>query len=272
MQASTEKPMLQIKNAHKTFGAGTANQHVALNGLSLSLTKGEFVSIIGSNGAGKSTLFNAIGGVFYLDSGSVVLADRDITFEKEHKRATHVGRLFQDPMKGTAPDMTIEENLALAFSRKKIHPLSFGVKRKDVAYFRENLAHFNMGLEDRMKTKVGLLSGGQRQALSLLMSTMSKPELLLLDEHTAALDPAAAERIMGITNEIIEKDKVTTLMITHNIQDALKTGSRTIMMENGQIILDIAGQEREKMTVQDVMQLYSQKSNKQLTNDRMLLT
>lgn len=262
--------MLKIINATKTFLAGTPNEHVALNKVSLSLTKGEFVTIIGSNGAGKSTLFNAIGGTFWLDRGKILLQDENISYMVEHKRAAMIGRLFQDPMKGTAPDMTIEENLALAYNRKSRNGLRIGVRRQDVDVFCEKIAQLNMGLESRMKTKVGLLSGGQRQALSLLMATISTPRLLLLDEHTAALDPASAEKIMQITKHIVAQENITTMMITHNIQSALKTGSRTIMLDQGKIILDISGQERADMTVSRLMELFSQQSKNALDNDRML--
>ncbi len=264
--------MLELKNLCKTFGRGTVNQHVALDHLDLSVADGEFITIIGSNGAGKSTLFNAIGGSFPVDRGNISLNGQNITFMKEHKRAGLVGRLFQDPMRGTAPDMTIEENLALAYSRRHRGALRIGVQKKDVALFQEALTEFDMGLEDRMKAKVGLLSGGQRQALSLLMTTIAKPQLLLLDEHTAALDPAAAEKIMAITKNIQSRDKLATLMITHNIQSALTTGDRTIMLEGGRVILDIGGGERAQLTVPQLMELYNQKSNKTLDNDRMLLT
>ncbi len=262
--------MLEIKNANKTFLKGTPNEHTALDDVSLSLAEGEFVTIIGSNGAGKSTLFNAIGGTFWLDSGKVLLQGDDITYMAEHRRAHMIGRLFQDPMKGTAPDMTIEENLALAYSRKGKNGLRLGVHRKDAALFREKLAYLDMGLENRMKTKVGLLSGGQRQALSLLMSTIGSPRLLLLDEHTAALDPASAEKVMKITNHVVNQDHLTAMMITHNIQTALKTGTRTIMLDGGKVILDISGKEREEMTVIRLMELYTQKGRGTLDNDRML--
>jgi ABC-type uncharacterized transport system, ATPase component len=262
--------MLEIINACKTFLKGTANEHIALDNLNLTLETGEFVTIIGSNGAGKSTMFNAIGGTFCLDRGRVILDGNNITYMAEHKRATMIGRLFQDPMKGTAHDMTIEENLSLAYNRKKSHLLQLGVRRKDVEFFRERLTGFGMGLEDRMKTKVGLLSGGQRQALALLMSTIGKPRLLLLDEHTAALDPASAEKVMKITKDIISQEKLTAMMITHNIQSALKTGTRTIMLDKGKIIMDITGEKRDKMTVIELMEMYSQQSRNTLDNDRML--
>lgn len=262
--------MLEIINAGKTFSVGTPNEHTALANVSLTLAKGEFVTVIGSNGAGKSTLFNAIGGTFWLDKGKILLQGENISYLAEHKRAAMIGRLFQDPMKGTAPDMTIEENLALAFNRTRRNGLRLGVQRQDVQFFREKIAQLDMGLENRLKTKVGLLSGGQRQAVSLLMATLGKPRLLLLDEHTAALDPAAAEKIMQITKDIVSKDQITTMMITHNIQSALKTGSRTIMLDRGRIILDITGKERQEMTVPHLLELFSQQSDNALDNDRML--
>ncbi len=262
--------MLEIINASKTFLKGTPNEHTALQDVSLSLAEGEFVTIIGSNGAGKSTLFNAVGGTFRLDRGKILLQGDNITYMAEHKRASMIGRLFQDPMKGTAPDMTIEENLALAYNRRSKNGLRIGVHRRDVEIFRENISRFEMGLETRMKTKVGLLSGGQRQALSLLMATIGKPRLLLLDEHTAALDPASGEKIMHITKNIVSREGLTTMMITHNIQSALKTGTRTIMLDSGKIILDISGKDREDMTVARLMELFSQRSKNTLDNDRML--
>ncbi len=263
--------MLKIINVSKTFLRGTANEYAALSDVSLSLAAGEFVTVIGSNGAGKSTLFNTVAGTFWPDRGRVLLNGKDITYKAEHKRAAVIGRLFQDPMKGTAPDMTIEENLALAYNRRSKNGLRIGVHRSDVKVFQEKLSEFDMRLENRLKTKVKLLSGGQRQALTLLMSTIGKPLLLLLDEHTAALDPASAEKIMYITNTIVNREHLTTMMITHNIQSALKTGTRTIMLDSGRIILDISGQEREEMTVTRLMELYSQRSKTALDNDRMLL-
>ncbi|MEL1134471.1 ATP-binding cassette domain-containing protein [Desulfitobacterium sp. THU1] len=264
--------MLEISNATKIFLAGTPNEHVALDKVTLSLAKGEFVTLIGSNGAGKSTLFNAIGGTFWLNRGKILLQGENITYLAEHKRAARIGRLFQDPLKGSAPDMTIEENLALAYNRRSRNGLRLGVHPKDVKVFREKIAQLDMGLEDRLRTKVGLLSGGQRQALSLLMSTIAKPALLLLDEHTAALDPAAAEKIMAITKDIVSQDQITTMMITHNIQTALKTGTRTIMLDQGKILLDIAGKAREEMTVSRLLEHFSQQSQNTLDDDRMLLS
>ena len=258
--------MLKVNDINVYYG----NIH-ALKGISLEVHEDEIVALIGANGAGKSTLFSAIGGSFWADSGAIFLDGKNITYDPEHKRAAKIGRLFQDPMKGTAPHMTIEENLALSYSRSQRRGLRLAVCRRDRDFFRSALAEFDMGLEDRMDTKVGLLSGGQRQALTLLMSTIVPPKLLLLDEHTAALDPATAEKVMAITNQIIQKNRLTTMMITHNIQSALSSGSRTVMMDSGKIILDLSGVEREKMTVAGLMELYRAKQHKELDNDRMLL-
>ena len=256
--------MLTLNGISKIFHPGTVNEREALKNISLHLQPGDFVTIIGSNGAGKSTLFNMISGGFIADRGSITLDGQDITFMKEHKRAKVIGRLFQDPLKGTAPSMTIEENLALAYMR--------GSGRKiDKKLFREKLAQLDLGLEDRMKTKVGLLSGGQRQAVTLMMSTLVTPKLLLLDEHTAALDPATADKVLQITKEIVEAGQITTMMITHNIQSALELGNRTIMMDDGKIILDIKGEEREGMTTANLLECFKKASHKALDNDRVLL-
>ena len=264
--------MLEIKNLSKTFLKGTPNEHKALDGISLSLDKGEFVTVIGSNGAGKSTLFNAIAGEFLCDSGKIVLDGKNITYQKEYFRAKDIGRLFQDPMRGTAPDLTIEENLALVYSKATRRLFSPALKKRDVEFFKEKLLKLNMGLEDRLKTKMGQLSGGQRQAVTLMMSTLVTPKLLLLDEHTAALDPLTAEKVLDITQRIVAENSITTMMITHNIKSALKLGTRTIMLECGKSVLDLKGDERNNMTVQDLLGLYRQKSGKELDNDRMLLT
>lgn len=264
--------MLEIKNLSKTFLKGTPNEHKALDGISLSLDKGEFVTVIGSNGAGKSTLFNAIAGEFLCDGGKIVLDGKNITYQKEYIRAKDIGRLFQDPMRGTAPDLTIEENLALVYSKATRHLFSPALKKRDVELFREKLLKLNMGLEDRLKTKMGQLSGGQRQAVTLMMSTLVTPKLLLLDEHTAALDPLTAEKVLDITQRIVAENNITPMMITHNIKSALKLGTRTIMLECGKSVLDLKGDERNNMTVQDLLGLYRQKSGKELDNDRMLLT
>ena len=262
--------MLTINNLCKTFGKGTAHAHMALNHLSLNVADGEFISIIGSNGAGKSTLFNAICGDFFIDKGHILLDEENITYLPPHKRARVIGRLFQDPLRGTAPNMTIEENLALSYTASMLNPLRFSLNRKNHLYFQEQLAQFGMGLEARMDTKMGILSGGQRQAVTLLMATLLTPKLLLLDEHTAALDPISAETVMRITTDIVKKHHLTTLMITHNLESALRVGTRTIMMDSGKIILDIRDEERDKMTQEDVM-LYYKNANAVLS-DRMLLT
>lgn len=262
--------MLDLIKVSKTFFPGTVNEKRALNSINLHLSPGDFMTIIGSNGAGKSSLFNAIAGVFYIDSGAILLENRNITTLPEYKRAYDIGRLMQDPMKGTAPSMTIEENLALAFGRKA-HRSFFALNKRDSACFRELLARLDLGLEDRMKTRVGNLSGGQRQAVTLLMCTISQPRLLLLDEHTAALDPATAEKILKITVDIVREFHITTMMITHDIKAALALGNRTIMMDEGEIILDIKGEERSRMTIDELLAYYYKERKKQLTDDRMLL-
>ena len=265
--------MLRIENIAKTFNPGTINAKTALSGLSLHLKKGDFVTIIGSNGAGKSTLFNAVAGAFYVDDGSIELDGKDITFVPEHKRSRYIGRLFQDPMAGTAPGMTIEENLALAFLRTTEGSNPFSrISRKDKELFREKLSLLDMGLENRMKQPVGLLSGGQRQALTLLMATMVTPKLLLLDEHTAALDPGTADKVLKLTREIVEKDKITCMMITHNMHQALELGNRTFLMADGQIVLDVEGEERSHLTVEDLLVRFREGTGKELDNDRILLS
>lgn len=263
--------MLELKDISKTFAKGTVNEHAALKNINLSLKKGEFVTIVGSNGAGKSTLFNMICGTYMQDTGTITLDGSDISFMPEHKRAKMVGRVFQDPMKGTAPNMTIEENLALAYSRAGSGFFSQAVGRKKREMFQEAVSKFDMGLEDRMKTKIGLLSGGQRQVVTLLMCTIVTPKLLLLDEHTAALDPVTADKVMAITNSIVKENGITTMMITHNMSQALTTGTRTIMMENGEIIIDLEDEKRKNMTVSDLVALYKEKENKEFDNDRILL-
>ncbi|USF26610.1 Choline transport ATP-binding protein OpuBA [Firmicutes bacterium ASF500] len=261
--------MLNISNISKTFNPGTVNEKRAISGLSLHLAPGDFVTIIGSNGAGKSTLFNAICGDFLTDAGSIVLNGRDITFTPAFQRARRIGRLFQDPMRGSAPGMTIEENLALAAgSGGWLSHVSQGDKKR----FRDRLALLDMGLEDRMKQPVGLLSGGQRQALTLLMSTMNPPSLLLLDEHTAALDPGTAEKVLKLTRDVVAEHKITTMMVTHNMQQALELGNRTLMMDSGSIVLDISGKEREGLTVQDLLEKFKAGAGKNLDNDRILLS
>ena len=260
--------MLELKHVCKTFHAGTPDEKRALTDVSLTVGDGEFVSIIGANGAGKSTLFNAICGSFVLDSGSVYLDGKNVTMTPEHQRARRIGRLFQDPMRGSAPDMSIEENLALAagnggwLSR---------VSAADKKVFRDRLSLLGMGLEDRMRQPGGLLSGGQRQALTLLMATYHAPQVLLLDEHTAALDPGTAEKVLALTKSIVEENRITCLMITHNMQSALDLGSRTLMMDRGKIIYDVTGEERASLTISDLTDKFRQLSGRALDNDRMLL-
>lgn len=265
--------MLDINHISKTFHPGTISAKTALNDLSVHLAPGDFVTIIGSNGAGKSTLFNAVAGSFYVDAGTITLDGRDITYLPEHKRAKIIGRMFQDPLKGTAPNMTIEENLALAYVRSGEKTSLFStLKKKDKDIFRERLALLNMGLEDRLKHPVGLLSGGQRQALTLLMATMSTPKILLLDEHTAALDPGTAEKVLELTKHIVEKDHITCMMITHNMHQALELGNRTFLMSDGNIVLDVKGEERKGLTVDDLLDKFRQGTGKDLDNDRILLS
>lgn len=261
--------MLKITNISKTFNPGTVNEKTALSHLSLTINDGDFVSIIGANGAGKSTLFNAIAGAFFTDEGSIELDGEDITLTQEHVRARTIGRLFQDPLRGTAPDMSIEENLALAAgSGGWLSKLS----KKDKDMLKERVALLDMGLENRMDSPVGLLSGGQRQALTLMMATINPPKLLLLDEHTAALDPATSAKVLELTEKIVRENKLTCLMITHNMQSALDLGNRTLMMDQGNVIFDIEGEKRKNLTVNDLLEMFKNKSGHALDNDRMLLT
>jgi len=264
--------MLELRNIHKTFNPGTVNEKKALSGLSLKLEKGDFVTVVGSNGAGKSTMFNAVAGSFYVDEGSIVLDGKDITYQPEYQRSRNIGRLFQDPLRGTAPNMTIEENLALAYLRtSKGNPFS-KISKKDKAFFREELKLLDMGLEDRMKQPVGLLSGGQRQALTLLMATMVPPKLLLLDEHTAALDPATAEKVLELTRTVVARENITCLMVTHNMKQALDLGNRTLMMADGRVVLDIAGEDRKGLSVDDLLLRFKAGAGQELDNDRILLS
>lgn len=265
--------MLELKNVSKTFYPGTVNEKKALDQVCLKLEKGDFVTIVGSNGAGKSTLFNAIAGTFLPDSGEITVDGMDVTFLPDYKRSKFIGRMFQDPLKGTAPNMTIEENLALAYLRasKRKSPFS-AVSEADRREFREKLSRLDLGLEDRMKQPVGLLSGGQRQALTLLMATLVTPKLLLLDEHTAALDPATAEKVLDLTGQIVAENNITCLMITHNVSSALTLGNRTIMMNQGNIVLDLMGQERSGLTPEGLLKLFKQKVRKDLDNDRILFS
>lgn len=266
--------MLELNNLHKTFNPGTVNEKVALNGVSLHMEAGDFATIVGSNGAGKSTMFNAITGGFIADEGSIVLGGQDITFAPEYERSKVIGHLFQDPLKGTAPNMTIEENLALAYLRAGTapHAIFSRISCKDKELFREKLALLNMGLEDRMKQPVGLLSGGQRQALTLLMATLVTPKLLLLDEHTAALDPKTAAKVLTLSEKIVEENHLTTLMITHNMKDAIKYGNRLIMMYEGHVIYDVRGEEKKNLQVSDLLKRFEQVSDGEFANDRMLLS
>ena len=265
--------MLELNDLHKTFNPGTVNEKVALNGVSLRMEAGDFATIVGSNGAGKSTLFNAITGGFIADEGSITLGGQDITFTPEFERSRVIGHLFQDPLKGTAPNMTIEENLALAYLRasEKRSPFSM-VTAKDRAGFREKLAQLELGLEDRMDHPVGLLSGGQRQALTLLMATLVTPRLLLLDEHTAALDPTTAAKVLELSDKIVEENGLTAMMITHNMTDAIRHGNRLIMMNEGRIILDIAGEEKKKLTKRDLLERFAALAGVQEETDAVLLS
>ena len=264
--------MLLIENVHKTFNAGTVNEKRALNGIDLQLDEGDFVTVIGGNGAGKSTTLNAIAGVFMVDQGHITIDGTDVTRLPEYKRAKFLGRVFQDPMTGTAASMQIDENLALAARRGQSRGLRWGVTHKEREKYRELLKTLDLGLEDRLTAKVGLLSGGQRQALTLLMATLKKPKLLLLDEHTAALDPKTAAKVLEISDKIIAENHLTTMMVTHNMKDAITHGNRLIMMYDGRVILDIRGEEKKKLTVDDLLQKFSKASGDELNNDRMLLS
>lgn len=252
---------LKLIDVTKKFEAGTINEKVALNHLNLTVNPGEFVTVLGANGSGKSTMFNTILGAIIPDEGKVMLDDEDITYQKDYKRAYNIGCLYQNPLRGTAPNLTIEENLALAYTRKASKSF-FAVNKKDSAYFREILSTLGMGLEDRMKTKMGILSGGQRQAASLIMATIANPKLLLLDEHTAALDPGAAKKVMDMTKKIVEENKITTLMITHDMDFALSYGVRTVMFDSGKVALDISGEERNNMTPEKLAQIFYTRNRK----------
>ncbi len=264
--------MLRINHVHKTFNLGTINEKKALNDLDLHLKPGDFVTVIGGNGAGKSTMMNAIAGVWPVDNGSIVLDDIDVTGLQEFERAKYIGRVFQDPMMGTAPDMQMEENLALAYRRGKKRGLGWGVTKAERELFHEKLKILGLGLEDRMTVKVGLLSGGQRQALTLLMASLQKPKILLLDEHTAALDPATAAKVLEISDRIIAENKLTAIMITHNMSDAIAHGNRLIMMNNGHIIYDVEGEAKKRLTKQDLMNKFAEISGSNLDSDEVLLS
>ncbi len=264
--------MLKIENVYKTFNAGTVNEKIALQGLNLHLKEGDFVTVIGGNGAGKSTMLNAVTGVFGVDSGKVLIDGVDVTHLPEYKRAKYIGRVFQDPMMGTAATMQIEENLALAARRGKPRSLRIGITKAEREEYKEKLKILDLGLEDRMTAKVGLLSGGQRQALTLLMATLQRPKLLLLDEHTAALDPKTAAKVLDATQKIVEKDHLTTLMITHNMRDAIAYGNRLIMMYNGHIVVDVSGEEKKNLTVEQLLNLFSQASGSDEVDDKLVLS
>ncbi len=263
--------MLKITNLQKTFNAGTVNEKVALNGLDLELRDGDFVTVIGGNGAGKSTLFNAIAGVWKPDCGTIEIDGVDVTNMPEHKRAKYLGRVFQDPMKGTAPDMEIAENLAIAARRGTKRKLIWGVRKAERQQYKELLATLDLGLEDRLSSKVGLLSGGQRQAVTLLMATLKRPKLLLLDEHTAALDPKTAAKVLEITDQIVTENQLTTVMVTHNMRDAIEHGNRLIMMHEGRVVVDVEGEEKKQLQVSDLLELFAKASGNEFTNDRAIL-
>ncbi len=263
--------MLEIKDLHKTFNIGTINEKVALDGVNLNLNSGDFVTIIGGNGAGKSTTLNAIAGVWPVDQGKVIVDGVDITRLSEHKRAVHLGRVFQDPMIGTASTMSIEENMAIAARRGERRGLRWGISRKEREFYKEQLKELDLGLEERLTTKVGLLSGGQRQAITLLMASLKKPKLLLLDEHTAALDPKTAAKVLEISDKIIQEHNLTAMMVTHNMKDAIAHGNRLIMMHEGKVIYDVAGEEKKKLHVSDLLAKFEEVSGGEFANDRMML-
>lgn len=264
--------MLELKNIYKTFNPGTINEKLALDGLSLTLKEGDFVTVIGGNGAGKSTMLNAVAGTWLVDEGQIIIDGNDVTKLSEHKRAAYLGRVFQDPMTGTAATMEIQENLALARRRGKFRSLRAGITKKEREEYKELLKILDLGLEDRLTSKVGLLSGGQRQALTLLMATLKKPKLLLLDEHTAALDPKTAAKVLEITEKIVNRDHLTTMMITHNMHDAIVHGNRLIMMMEGKIILDIEGEAKKNLTVRNLLDQFEKASGQEFSNDAALLS
>lgn len=263
--------MLEIQNVHKTFNLGTINEKIALNGVNLNLNPGDFVTIIGGNGAGKSTTLNAIAGVWPIDEGNIIVDGVDLTRLSEHKRAVHLGRVFQDPMIGTAATMSIEENMAIAARRGEHRGFRWGISKKEREQYKEQLKELNLGLEERLSSKVGLLSGGQRQAITLLMAAMKKPKLLLLDEHTAALDPKTAAKVLEISDKIIEENQLTSMMVTHNMKDAIAHGNRLIMMHEGRVIYDVTGEEKKKLHVSDLLEKFEEASGGEFANDRMML-
>ena len=264
--------MLKLDNIHKTFNPGTINEKIALNGVNLTLNEGDFVTVIGGNGAGKSTTLNAIAGVWPIDSGKIYIGGDDVTKLSEHKRAKYLGRVFQDPMTGTATTMSIEENMAIAARRGEKRGLSWGITHQERDTYREMLKTLDLGLEDRLTSKVGLLSGGQRQAITLLMASIKKPKLLLLDEHTAALDPKTAAKVLEISDKIIAENHLTAMMVTHNMKDAIVHGNRLIMMHEGKVILNISGEEKKKLTVEDLRQQFEKVSGEEFANDKALLS
>lgn len=264
--------MLEIQNIHKTFNPGTINEKVALNGVNLNLNPGDFVTIIGGNGAGKSTTLNAIAGVWSVDEGKIIIDGVDITKLSEHKRALYLGRVFQDPMTGTAATMSIEENMAIAARRGERRGLGWGITKKERERYKEALKELDLGLEDRLSSKVGLLSGGQRQAITLLMASLKKPKLLLLDEHTAALDPKTAAKVLAISDKIIQEHQLTAMMVTHNMKDAIAHGNRLIMMHEGKIIYDVSGEEKKNLKVADLLAKFEEVSGGEFANDRMMLS
>ena len=264
--------MFKLDNIYKTFNPGTVNEKRAMNGISLTLENGDFVTVIGGNGAGKSTLLNAVAGTWMVDSGSIRINGADVTKIPEHKRAKYIGRVFQDPMMGTAANMQIQENLALALRRGKPRTLRSGITQEEREKYKELLKILDLGLEERLTEKVGMLSGGQRQALTLLMATLQKPDLLLLDEHTAALDPKTAAKVLSSTKKIVERDSLTTLMITHNMRDAITYGNRLIMLYEGRIVVDISGDEKKNLEVEDLLQMFESASGSGVVSDRMLLS
>lgn len=264
--------MLEIKNLHKTFNKGTINEKVALNGVNLNLNPGDFVTIIGGNGAGKSTTLNAIAGVWPVDEGNIIVDGVDITGLSEHKRAIYLGRVFQDPMVGTAATMSIEENMAIAARRGQRRGFGWGITKKEREDFRERLKELDLGLEERLSSRVGLLSGGQRQAVTLLMAALKQPKLLLLDEHTAALDPKTAAKVLALSDKIIQENNLTAMMVTHNMKDAIAHGNRLIMMHEGKIIYDVSGEEKKKLQVADLLAKFEEVSGGEFANDRMMLT
>ena len=264
--------MLKISNVHKTFNKGTINEKIALDGLNLELAEGDFVTVIGGNGAGKSTMLNMIAGVYPVDEGNIIIDGVDVTGQPDYKRAAYLGRVFQDPMMGTAADMEIQENLAMAYRRGKKRGLRWGITAAEKEDYAKRLKEFDLGLETRMATKVGLLSGGQRQAITLLMATLQKPKVMLLDEHTAALDPKTAAKVLSLTEKIVSENNLTTIMITHNMKDAIRYGNRLVMMHEGRIIYDVRGEEKSALEVSDLLKKFEEVSGEDFANDRMMLS